>query len=841
MAKKLNFTWTKPQLEGKTFVLVGKAFRAIQRAGKFVTAEGASIADELSSKVDYIVVPERGREEEVASIRKSTRQLNRKGANIKIITPSEVVGVLELSADDVVTMFQAGKLGIKRFRSFVNTYLALRDGDHPSAFAVDLSGRDLRGLSIPSTNLTFVKLDKADLTGTTLRNSDLPPLHGARVDGADLRDCQLRALKECTFESAKLNHAYFRSGKENKVIEACSFEGAFLTQADGWLRCFKKCSFRSASLRRAKMELADASGCDFTEATLNESNFHEATLAGATLARAKLKKAILSRVNLQGADLTGADLRGAYLVGADLSQCIVDGADFRDANLFAASVEGVDFSKAKHLDSVPQPTGEIGPCTREFVKCVNQAKSAGTSLKVRLPGGETVNLHLYVDKGRASAQIQLDAGKPVVLNTRGRQICSMEPVDRAMMQAVRAVGWGTLVQETIAAKSEAGPVDDRSLTQMAQAAWCEVFGETQVTQADMEKHQQRREKRLQQLQNKLLKSFRKGIRGIDRIDKITHENVHLIHERMEAIREQIRALMSELGDDGVVDFRGVDLQDANLVGVHFFRMDLEGANLSGAFGGEFGHVNLRNANLRRTRIGGAAYADLTGADLRDAQLQDVCLLGATLDGATLAGANLCGADLINIHAEGADWDGATLNAKTRFSPDFELPAGMIWAGPGTDPRTKRQATAKTKKTGASRKRSRKSKQSEDEAEVSLKCLLTDKQLAKACAGFEHDPAFPDGIDSEDLRHPIYGPDLIYSICLEFCPNRFRDLELTRQEYAFNVWYRAERFAQLFDAADNRYSHGDHDRAERLMPAMTVELFEKAYRRIQREVGKIVSD
>ena len=60
------------------------------------------------------------------------------------------------------------------------------------------------------------------------------------------------------------------------------------------------------------------------------------------------------------------------------------------------------------------------------------------------------------------------------------------------------------------------------------------------------------------------------------------------------------------------------------------------------------------------------------------------------------------------------------------------------------------------------------------------------------------------------------------------------------EFDFNTWYRAERFVQLFDAAENCFSDGDHDRAERLMPQMTSELFEKAYRRIQREDRKILS-
>jgi hypothetical protein len=202
--------------------------------------------------------------------------------------------------------------------------------------------------------------------------------------------------------------------------------------------------------------------------------------------------------------------------------------------------------------------------------------------------------------------------------------------------------------------------------------------------------------------------------------------------------------------------------------------------------------------------------------------------------------------IIRTEAESVTWKEATFDAKTRFSPDFDLPAELVWVGPGEDPRARdaRNAALRTKRQSKKVKndspRSQKDRKSQKPADLSLKCLLTDKQLARACDGLANDPALPEGIEVEDLRHPIYGQDLCFSIALEYCPNRFRDFNLSQLEFDFNTWYRAERFAHSFDAAESCYSDGDHDRAERLVPQMTGEVFEKVYRRIQREVRKILS-
>jgi hypothetical protein len=113
--------------------------------------------------------------------------------------------------------------------------------------------------------------------------------------------------------------------------------------------------------------------------------------------------------------------------------------------------------------------------------------------------------------------------------------------------------------------------------------------------------------------------------------------------------------------DPIINLRGADLRDANLLEIdlrdaNLNHADLSDANLSGAdhrgaklsdanlSGTILSSVNLRGANLRGTYLVGA---DLSGADLSLADLSGADLHGAYLFGTNLGNTNLSGADLSN--------------------------------------------------------------------------------------------------------------------------------------------------------------------------------------------------
>jgi len=120
---------------------------------------------------------------------------------------------------------------------------------------------------------------------------------------------------------------------------------------------------------------------------------------------------------------------------------------------------------------------------------------------------------------------------------------------------------------------------------------------------------------------------------------------------------------------GVRDFRGIQLNEANLRGINLSGADLSGAslnvvNLSGANlrGANLTHAKLNVARLSAANLNGARLAgaflnvaNLIRADLGDADLSDAVIIRAELVRAELSGANLTGANL-----NGTDLREATL-------------------------------------------------------------------------------------------------------------------------------------------------------------------------------------
>jgi hypothetical protein len=124
---------------------------------------------------------------------------------------------------------------------------------------------------------------------------------------------------------------------------------------------------------------------------------------------------------------------------------------------------------------------------------------------------------------------------------------------------------------------------------------------------------------------------------------------------------------------------------------------------------------------------------------------------------------------------------ALFDGSTRFPTRFTLPDTLVWAGNGEDPRPRLQ-----KMIAVAKRRQRPQVLSDEN-------LLSDAELAEIAVGVENDPALSEGCSVELLEHPIYGAELGFSFCLEFCQHRF---DLTNDELKLNLWYRCERFVRL---------------------------------------------
>jgi hypothetical protein len=143
------------------------------------------------------------------------------------------------------------------------------------------------------------------------------------------------------------------------------------------------------------------------------------------------------------------------------------------------------------------------------------------------------------------------------------------------------------------------------------------------------------------------------------------------------------------------DLGGLDLSGANFAGVQAKKASFAGSTLAKANlaqsridGADFSTADLRKARLTAAGATEAIFrgAKLAGANLGAAMLFGCSFDGADLNGADLSDANLHRADLAGATLDGAIFEGASFDGLTAWPPGFTIPAEVIFAGRGTDPR-----------------------------------------------------------------------------------------------------------------------------------------------------------
>ncbi len=88
------------------------------------------------------------------------------------------------------------------------------------------------------------------------------------------------------------------------------------------------------------------SGGFFDDARLQDADLSRADLTNASFSGAKMENANLAGARLTNCEMSGASLSGADFTGADLTNCNFDDADLRNAKLSGARLVNADFSDA---------------------------------------------------------------------------------------------------------------------------------------------------------------------------------------------------------------------------------------------------------------------------------------------------------------------------------------------------------------------------------------------------------------------------------------------------------------------------------------------------------------
>jgi DNA-binding transcriptional MerR regulator len=150
------------------------------------------------------------------------------------------------------------------------------------------------------------------------------------------------ALEESADQSDRPNFGNLFSNRSQEVL---------------YLYSVGKRNFKLMNLVSAKLNGANLSGADFTNAKLMladlcELSAIETKFVGANLAGAIISEACLQKANFTDALLLGADLSGADLECANFTAAILGGVNFTGANL-----RGVNFSEAVLADADFTNTG----------------------------------------------------------------------------------------------------------------------------------------------------------------------------------------------------------------------------------------------------------------------------------------------------------------------------------------------------------------------------------------------------------------------------------------------------------------------------------------------------
>jgi uncharacterized protein YjbI with pentapeptide repeats len=209
----------------------------------------------------------------------------------------------------------------------------------------------LPGLLLGDSDLVGWDLSNLDLAGARLTYSDLT---GASLQGSDLTDAALNigTLDQADFSGTIITGAIFehvttRGFTFAQLQSTASYQAGDLSRITiGYGNDLAGWDFSNQNLTGANFhEVADLTGADFTGADIGGSFFSGVTAAGfssqqlastATYLNNDLASVRLSQNDFIGWDFSGQNLDGAYMAdcdftSADLTDAIINGADFTDA------------------------------------------------------------------------------------------------------------------------------------------------------------------------------------------------------------------------------------------------------------------------------------------------------------------------------------------------------------------------------------------------------------------------------------------------------------------------------------------------------------------------------
>jgi uncharacterized protein YjbI with pentapeptide repeats len=193
----------------------------------------------------------------------------------------------------------------------------------------DFQRARLTRANLADVEVTDAQFDDAILDGVAVAKASL---RGARFQRASLIGAQLTEVdaRGVDFSRADLRAATFI----NVTAEGVDLRGAILEGG----RLTGRTSLASAQLEDARASNTNFRGVDLHESNFSRADIRASDFSGADLRRAKLYRALACDARFVQANLEDATMVAANLMQAWLGKAVLNGTDFRGANLFRADL-----------------------------------------------------------------------------------------------------------------------------------------------------------------------------------------------------------------------------------------------------------------------------------------------------------------------------------------------------------------------------------------------------------------------------------------------------------------------------------------------------------------------
>lgn len=409
-----------------------------------VEAQQGTVADSVSDKTAYLVVPDLNKSK---TAQKTVLSLNAKGAAIQVIDSTAFENLVAPTPADLLTIIRAGK-------------------DYAALFEL-MNSRAQAQIKIDSENF-----DRLDAPGFNFSNI---AFHHCSFVDAVLNDARFGEVTGCKFTNAKLKRTIFYAGSIDVDFSGADLESASLSHWSNMYRATKKaCTgfiMTGANLTKANLNylLLDAPNLDranLTNAQCVGSSFQNASMVGAVL-----QGAAFSESKLQGANFTHADLQDAAFGGADLSNACFDHANLADVDFAGTTLTGAKLDLAKNYSTGAK---NIGPALTELNQAAKTAGRIEITFQVRKSAGHESE-KVGID---TEALTQYGWGIMIPDSMAGaRSRVSSKLFSDAMARIVKAIGKRQILFETLEIETRKASKSAKELRDVVIAAIAEASGQ----------------------------------------------------------------------------------------------------------------------------------------------------------------------------------------------------------------------------------------------------------------------------------------------------------------------------------------------------------------------------